>query len=554
MRDQRRDPAHGRLKGAERIVAVNKDADAPIMTMADYAVVGDLHQVVPALTAEIRRRTGAIGPAALACVCSSSLAVGRHALRAPRPPARALVRIGGAEDRVARHADARAQPGGSLGQRKLFQRLVPGLMHAFIFWGFLVLLPTIVRRMLAVVDPDWTLPWLGTRAGSRCSSTSSRARARRRRHRVLHPQGAATAPGSRAATSARPTASCSRSPASSSTLLLWHATRIALGPERVPAAVAGIERPLATCSAAARGTEVAERVFVWAHLLLVPRVPRLPAGLQAPAHRHGGRQRLLRPHARPRPARAAAVRRRGRRGRHALRRRHRRRPDVEAGPRHLLVHRVRPLPGRLPRLGHRQAALAQAADHGPARPPVRRGPAGARRGRRRRFAAPAARPERRRRRGRVGLRDLRRLRAGVPGRHRAHRPHRRPAAQPRDGGVAVPRRSRRPAARDRSPGENPWGSRSRRGRVGRGPGRARAAAGRRRPRGALLGRVRGAFDERAREVARATARCSQRGRRRLRDPRPAGGVHRRPRPAHGQRVPVPDVRRAERGDARTRPA
>ena len=31
-----------------------------------------------------------------------------------------------------------------LGQRKLLKRLGPGLMHAFIFWGFLVLGPTIV--------------------------------------------------------------------------------------------------------------------------------------------------------------------------------------------------------------------------------------------------------------------------------------------------------------------------------------------------------------------------------------------------------------------------
>jgi Fe-S oxidoreductase len=36
-----------------------------------------------------------------------------------------------------------------LGQRKLLQRLVPGLMHAFIFWGFIVLFPTI---MLAAID------------------------------------------------------------------------------------------------------------------------------------------------------------------------------------------------------------------------------------------------------------------------------------------------------------------------------------------------------------------------------------------------------------------
>ena len=48
-----------------------------------------------------------------------------------------------------------------LGQRKLFQKALPGLMHAFIFWGFLILLPTIVEAMLAIVNPDWTLPYLG---------------------------------------------------------------------------------------------------------------------------------------------------------------------------------------------------------------------------------------------------------------------------------------------------------------------------------------------------------------------------------------------------------
>jgi electron transfer flavoprotein alpha subunit len=45
------------MKQAKRIVAVNRDADAPIMSIADVAVVGDLFQIVPALTEEIRRRT-----------------------------------------------------------------------------------------------------------------------------------------------------------------------------------------------------------------------------------------------------------------------------------------------------------------------------------------------------------------------------------------------------------------------------------------------------------------------------------------------------------------
>lgn len=45
-------------KAAKRILAINTDPDAPIMGVADYAVIGDLHRVVPAIAAEIRRRTG----------------------------------------------------------------------------------------------------------------------------------------------------------------------------------------------------------------------------------------------------------------------------------------------------------------------------------------------------------------------------------------------------------------------------------------------------------------------------------------------------------------
>ena len=41
---------------ARHIVAVNTDPDAPIISRADYAVIGDLNEVIPALIAEIRKR------------------------------------------------------------------------------------------------------------------------------------------------------------------------------------------------------------------------------------------------------------------------------------------------------------------------------------------------------------------------------------------------------------------------------------------------------------------------------------------------------------------
>jgi electron transfer flavoprotein alpha subunit len=41
---------------SKKILAINTDPDANMVSKADYAVIGDLHQVVPAITAEIRRR------------------------------------------------------------------------------------------------------------------------------------------------------------------------------------------------------------------------------------------------------------------------------------------------------------------------------------------------------------------------------------------------------------------------------------------------------------------------------------------------------------------
>jgi electron transfer flavoprotein alpha subunit len=45
-------------QAAKVILAINKDPEAPIMQRARYAVIGDLHQVVPAISAEVRRVIG----------------------------------------------------------------------------------------------------------------------------------------------------------------------------------------------------------------------------------------------------------------------------------------------------------------------------------------------------------------------------------------------------------------------------------------------------------------------------------------------------------------
>jgi len=155
-----------------------------------------------------------------------------------------------------------------LGQRKLFQKALPGAMHACIFWGFVILFPTIVEAMLSIASPDRTLPILGNASwflflqdlfatlvaiGVGIAFYIRKVQ-RPDRFRGSHMQEAdfilLTILGI------------------VTTLLLWNATRIALG-DISSTAPMPVAQALSNLFAGGQTTEVLERVFVWAHVLLV---------------------------------------------------------------------------------------------------------------------------------------------------------------------------------------------------------------------------------------------------------------------------------------------
>jgi Fe-S oxidoreductase len=154
-----------------------------------------------------------------------------------------------------------------LGQGKLLQKLGPGVMHAFIFWGFIVLLPTILEAAVAIVDRESSLPILGDAAWYAYLSDVF---------------ATLVAIGVGMAFFIRKVLKPDRFEGSHlreadyilltilaivATLLLWTASRIALGladPDPRP-----VSNLLSDLFAGGDGTEVAERILVWSHLLVI---------------------------------------------------------------------------------------------------------------------------------------------------------------------------------------------------------------------------------------------------------------------------------------------
>ncbi|TMF14591.1 MAG: (Fe-S)-binding protein, partial [Chloroflexi bacterium] len=164
-------------------------------------------------------------------------------------------------------ARARAEAMVVVGQSKLLQRLLPGLMHAAIFWGFLVLFPTIVIAMIGAVDAHSTLPWLGEQGWYAL---------------LVDVFAVLVLTGVIAAFLIRKVQKPARFKGSHlgeadlilaliagivTTLLIWHASQIALHLNDYPAQWAPISNALS--NAISPVAPVLERVAVWAHVLII---------------------------------------------------------------------------------------------------------------------------------------------------------------------------------------------------------------------------------------------------------------------------------------------
>ncbi len=355
-----------------------------------------------------------------------------------------------------------------LGQKKLLQRFVPGLVHAFIFWGFLVLFPTIFMAVAAILNRDEPLPaasplgWLESQ-GWYALLVDVFA--------VLVLIGVVVALGIRKIQRPRRFEGSHLGEADLilaliagivTSLLLWHATLIALGLNPWPADWSPVSDALSGLFTDDATTEVLERVFVWAHVLII-------LGFLA-----------YLPHSKHLHIATAAInvffgrtRARGRLEPLDFESEDEAAMRFGAGTIADLTWKQmldavsctecgrcqdvcpafatgKALSPKLLIMGIRDQLFAE----GNSRP----------RGRR----ALTAGSERGDRRGRLGLRDLWSVRARVPRLDRARRPHRRPPPQPRHGRIAASGRRRVDAARRRA----------RREPVGQAAGRASVLGGR----------------------------------------------------------------------------
>ncbi|MFZ0974721.1 MAG: (Fe-S)-binding protein [Solirubrobacteraceae bacterium] len=156
-----------------------------------------------------------------------------------------------------------------LGQSKLLQRLGPGLLHAFIFWGFTILLPTILIALIGIVDKHNTLPWLGHQGWYAllveifCVLVLVGVIGALWIRKVQKPK---RFEGSHLGEADLILALIATIVIS---LLLWHATRIALHLNEWPASWSPVSNALSHLFADNQTTRVLERVFVWIHVLTI---------------------------------------------------------------------------------------------------------------------------------------------------------------------------------------------------------------------------------------------------------------------------------------------
>ncbi len=162
-----------------------------------------------------------------------------------------------------------------LGQKKLLYRVIPGLMHAFIFWGFVVLFPTILLALVYVVDREPGLPdgsplawlesqgWFSLLVDLFCALVLVGIAAAFWIRKVQRPN---RFQGSHLGEADLILALIA---GIVTTLLLWHASQIALGLNEWGAGWSPLSNALSGLFGEGTATEAFERVLVWSHVLII---------------------------------------------------------------------------------------------------------------------------------------------------------------------------------------------------------------------------------------------------------------------------------------------